>query len=292
MLQQTRVTTVIPYYRAFLERFPNIHALAAAPEQAVLAAWAGLGYYSRARNLQRGARAMAGGFPDTHDSIRATPGIGEYTAAAIASIAFGRAHAAVDGNVSRVVSRLTGETGITTARATRRRISETADALLDRTDPGSFNQAMMELGATLCLPRDPECLICPVAAHCSARESGQQNEIPRKADRPESLRCDCTLYLVTEGEALLLWKRPAEARRLGGFWDIPESTQLGEAVPGAVLGRFRHSITNTIYQFTVVSATISGNPAGFCWLDRAKLPELPLTTVARKVLRLQTDLRD
>jgi A/G-specific adenine glycosylase len=292
MLQQTRVATVIPYYRAFLDRFPDIATLAAAPEQDVLAAWAGLGYYSRAKNLRRAARAMAGTFPDTHESIRATAGIGDYTAAAIASIAFGEPHAAVDGNVIRVIARLTGETALTTEAATRRRIADTADTLLDRNDPGSFNQAMMELGATVCLPRDPQCLVCAVAAHCAARKSGLHNEIPRRPAPAESRRVSRTLYLVTDGEALLLWKRPPEARRLGGFWDIPESTQLGEAVPGPVLGRFRHSITNTRYELTVVAATISGKPAGFDWLDTRDLAEVPLTTVARKALRFRTNLRD
>jgi A/G-specific adenine glycosylase len=291
MLQQTRVATVIPYYTTFLERFPTIAALAAAPEQDVLSAWAGLGYYSRARNLQRAAREMDGAFPVGHKAVRATPGIGEYTAAAIASIAFGQPLAAVDGNVVRVIARLTGDLADVTVGTTRQRIARTAAELLDREDPGSFNQAMMELGATLCLPRDPRCLACPVASHCSARLTGRQNDIPRKPARPESLHCARTLYVVRDGEALLLWRRPTEARRLGGFWDIPESTQLKDAVPGPVLGSFRHSITNTAYEFTVVSASIGGVPAGFEWVRDTQVAALPLTTVARKALRLRPDLQ-
>jgi A/G-specific adenine glycosylase len=291
MLQQTRVATVIPYYNAFLKRFPTIAALAAAPDQEVLAAWAGLGYYSRARNLLRAARGLNGSFPRSYDSIRAMAGIGEYTAAAIASIAFGLPHAAIDGNVIRVVARLTGEREDTRAAATRERISSVANRLLDRADPGRFNEAMMELGATVCLPRQPQCLVCPVAAMCEAHRTGRQNEIPVKTPRGESKVCARTLYVVIRGEALLLWQRPPEALRLASFWDLPESTQLKRAVPGAVLGEFRHSITNTNYRFTVVSASVRNKPRTFAWVEQALVARLPLTTVARKALRCLEKLR-
>ena len=157
MLQQTRVAAVLPYYERFLNRFPTVEQLACAPEQDVLAHWAGLGYYSRARNLHRAAKeiAAAGMFPTGYAEIRALPGIGDYTAAAVASIAFQAPRAAVDGNVLRVLSRATAEPGDIGALPTRRKLEAVATLWLDRKRPGDFNQAMMELGATVCLPQAP-----------------------------------------------------------------------------------------------------------------------------------------
>src|SRR5690349_5158936 len=165
MLQQTRAQAVIPYYERFLTRFPSVPALAAAKEDEVLALWSGLGYYSRARNLLRAARqiAAAGSFPSDYDAIRALPGIGDYTAAAVASIAFGRPHAVLDGNVLRVVARMENDAADIRSSRTRERFREIAQSWLDPRDPGHFNQALMELGATVCLPRNPLCLVCPLA---------------------------------------------------------------------------------------------------------------------------------
>ena len=166
MLQQTRVEAVIPYYRRFLERFPSVEALAAAPENDVLAAWSGLGYYRRARNLHSAAKQIiAEGLPATHEVILSLPGVGPYTAAAIASIALDLPHAAVDGNVVRVISRLTNDASEIASPAARRRFAEEAARLLDPRRPGDFNQAMMELGATICVPRTPR------AAHARSRSS-------------------------------------------------------------------------------------------------------------------------
>src|SRR6266516_234894 len=152
MLQQTRVAAVIPYYERFLARFPDLATLAAAPEQELLAAWGGLGYYSRARNLQRAAQQMRGRFPSDYESIRALVGVGDYTAAAVASIAFGLPYAVVDGNVLRVLSRVTNDASDIGSLKTKKRMQALADTLLAQSDPGLYNQALMELGATVCLP--------------------------------------------------------------------------------------------------------------------------------------------
>src|SRR5271157_1728605 len=174
MLQQTRVAAVLPYYPRFLELFPDVRALARAPEQTLLAAWAGLGYYSRARNLQKAAKYIVelGEFPRTYSSLRELPGVGDYTGAAVASIAFGLPHAVMDGNVARVMSRLMAEAGDIKSDAVRRRLRALAEVLLDRRHPGEFNQALMELGATVCVPKRPLCESCPVRLYCEARKQG------------------------------------------------------------------------------------------------------------------------
>src|SRR5947209_4681805 len=182
MLQQTRVAAVIPFYERFLERFPNVNSLAAAPEQDLLASWAGLGYYYRARNLQKAAQQVmdAGGFPSTYEGIRQLPGIGDYTAASVASISFDLPHAVVDGNVLRVLSRvLDDDTNIASVTG-RKHFSLLAQQLLDRENAGAFNQAVMELGATICVPKNPQCLVCPVGELCRARQRGNQTNRPVK----------------------------------------------------------------------------------------------------------------
>ncbi len=169
MLQQTRVEAVIPYFKRFLAQFPHPAALAEAPEPVALAAWSGLGYYTRIRNLRRAAGEIAEGFPADYGRIRELPGVGPYTAAAVASIAFDLPFAVADGNVFRVLARLLGEAGDIGLQSTRNRLAGVAQTLLDLQRPGDFNQAMMELGATVCLPRAPQCLLCPVGADCLAR---------------------------------------------------------------------------------------------------------------------------
>ncbi len=288
MLQQTRVQTVIPYYEAFLDRFPAAADLAAAPETEVLRRWSGLGYYSRARNLQRAAQRIVddGGFPNEYAAILDLPGVGAYTAAAVASIAFRKAHAAIDGNVMRVVARLTGDTGDIGSPATRARLAEAAAALLDRRNPGGFNQGMMELGATLCLPRNPLCLLCPVADSCQARQSGTQSELPVKLKRGQPVRVASTLLAIERTGRFLLWRRAENARRLGGFWELPSPQELPEAKTGRQVGSFRHSITNHNYTFTVVTARVSRPGKAFEWLDRTQMERVPLSTTARKALAL------
>ncbi len=253
MLQQTRVATVIPYYERFLSVFPNPAALANAGEEQLLGAWAGLGYYSRVRNMQRAAQQMPEGvFPRTWDEIRELPGVGEYTAAAVGSIAFGLPHAAVDGNVLRVLSRVTNEAGDIGSAVVRERLRATAEELLDRERPGAFNQAMMELGATVCVPKDPACLLCPVAASCEARKLGRQNELPVKLRRMTIHRKTRRVFVVRRGASVLLWRRTNRAEKLAGFWELPEEEHFAGSVPrGKLAGVFRHAITNHQYVFEV-----------------------------------------
>jgi A/G-specific adenine glycosylase len=286
MLQQTRVAAVLPYYERFLARFPDVASLAGAGEDEVLAAWAGLGYYSRARNLHQAARriAAAGAFPSDYASLRALPGVGAYTAAAVASIAFGLPYAVVDGNVLRVLARLTGEPEDIGAAATRRRLEAVAQELLDRRRPGEFNQALMELGATVCQPRRPACTACPLERLCQARRRGLETELPRKRRPGAPTRILKTLLLIERGGRILLRKR--HAGRLAGFWELPEAGEL----PGARLvrqcGEFRHAITNHDYRLMVVEADLARAPDGFRWIPRAQLAGLALATTAKKALAL------
>jgi A/G-specific adenine glycosylase len=282
MLQQTRVATVLPYYKRFLARFPTVESLAEAPEEEVLKLWSGLGYYSRARNLQRAAKQMAGRFPDDHDAIRALAGVGEYTAGAVASIAFGLPYPAVDGNVLRVLSRVTNDAGDIGSPAVKKRLRLVADRLLDRRNPGQFNQAMMELGATLCLPKNPQCLLCPVSTLCEGRRAGQHNELPVKLRRTAQVRVERTLYIVERGEALLMWQR-------AGFWELPEPAHLPNAVHNRTLGEFRHSITNHNFRFFVVEAQIKKAPEGLHWI--ANRVEYLFSTSTRKALAVAKEAR-
>jgi A/G-specific adenine glycosylase len=272
MLQQTRVAAVIPYYERFLASFPNAKALARAPEAKVLAAWSGLGYYSRARNLQKAALQILdhGGFPKDHDSIRELAGIGDYTAAAIASIAFGLPYAAVDGNVRRVIVRLLNNNGAD--------LQIEADGLLDRGDPGRWNQAMMELGATVCLPRDPHCGECPLARQCGARRNGTQNELPAKRAKPTPERLTRTLLAIFRRGRILL----VPSLRVKGFWELPEPFE-GVQV-GKMLREFRHTITHRHYRFIVREATAEDVPKTSRWCGLERLGDMPLSTIARKAL--------
>jgi A/G-specific adenine glycosylase len=292
MLQQTRVEAVLPYYQRFLERFPTVEALAAAPEQDVLSAWSGLGYYSRVRNLHRAARqvAEAGRFPRTYDEILALPGVGEYTAAAIASIAFGLPHAVLDGNVLRVMARLHADFGDIGAQATRKRLRDQAQRDLPHQDAGDYNQALMELGATVCLPRDPRCLLCPLSESCRARAEGLQHQLPTKLRRAPMVAVETTLLVVTRhcaeisAKEVLLWQRHG-SHRMSGFWDLPEAHMLPGAALGATLRTFRHSIMNHAHRCQVMAAQVEEAPPGFRWIPRSQLPHLPLSTMTRKALR-------
>jgi A/G-specific adenine glycosylase len=210
MLQQTRVAAVVPYYEQFLERFPTVHALAEAATEDVLRSWSGLGYYGRARNLQRAAQqivAKHGGiFPRNEGEVLALPGIGVYTSAAILSIAFDQKRAVLDGNVARVVARLFAMRGDLRERARWQQLQRHADELLECKAPGDWNQAVMELGATICTPRAPQCLRCPVAEHCAARKHGLQCGIPEK--RKKRVAVNVTLaaavFVDAQGRTLLL----------------------------------------------------------------------------------------
>lgn len=273
MLQQTRVAAAIPYYERFLARFPNAEALAHSSEPEVLTAWSGLGYYSRARNLRRAAELIASArtFPNTYDAIRALPGVGDYTAAAVASIAFGLPHAAIDGNVRRVAARLSGDAKVDVRRF--------AGSLLDRKNPGRSNQALMELGATICLPREPLCAGCPVSALCEGHKQGTQDHLPIRKVKQEPARVRLTLLLIQNGGKLLLIK----SSRVRGFWDLPEP--FNGARLGVSLGTFRHSIMNTRYECEVREAAATRTPTGAVWRPEDALSGIPLSTTARKALR-------
>jgi A/G-specific adenine glycosylase len=288
MLQQTRAQAAVPYYERFLERFPSVQTLAAASEEEVLALWSGLGYYSRARNLRRAAQhvAEADGFPREYQAIRALPGVGDYTAAAIASIAFGLPRAVVDGNVMRVVARLQADSGDIASVRTRERFRSIAQAWLDRKQPGAFNQAFMELGATVCLPKNPLCPVCPLSTCCLARQQGIAAQLPVKLRKTDPVKIAAVLLLVRKGGRLLLRRTEAGARQMAGFWELPSPEQLPGARIGKTLGEFRHTITHHHYTFTVKTA--SGRPAGaeFGWFTAAQLADIPLSTMARKALRL------
>jgi A/G-specific adenine glycosylase len=272
MLQQTRVAAVIPYYERFLARFPDFRSLAAAEETEVLTMWAGLGYYSRARNLQKAAKQMTelGTFPHEHAAIRELAGIGDYTAGAVASIAFGLPHPAIDGNVRRVVMRLAGTADVS--------IEDEAAALVDKKDPGRHNQAMMELGAMICVPREPRCTECPVEKFCEARQAGLERELPPVKVKAKLVRKERTLIVLRRAGKLLLVPSP----RVPGFWDLPEpfeGTRLG-----ARLGVFRHAITTSQYIFEVRGAKGGRPPAGARWSDEKELYEIPLSTASKKAL--------
>jgi A/G-specific adenine glycosylase len=289
MLQQTRAQTVIPYYERFLQRFPHVNALAEAREQEVLTYWSGLGYYSRARNLQRAARAIAaaGQFPSDYDGIRELPGVGPYTAAAVASIAFNAPHAVVDGNVMRVIARLSNDGADIASSRTRVRFQQVADQWLDRRDPGQFNQAMMELGAILCPPRAPRCLLCPVAQFCEGRKAGHQHELPVKRGKAEPRHIQIQVAIIEREGAVLLRRRPDGASVMAGFWELPAPDDLPSWRPRETLGSFRHTITHHYYTVTVFRGTVSRVPPGFRW-RRNEFDRIPLTTVARKAIRLIT----
>ena len=288
MLQQTRAQAVIPYYERFLETFPTVASLAAATEDQVLARWAGLGYYSRARNLWRAARqiAEAGRFPNDYDAIRTLPGIGDYTAAAIASIAFGLPHAVIDGNVLRVVARVENDAADIAAPRTRSRFRDVAQSWLDPAHAGAFNQALMELGATVCVPRNPLCLVCPLTGCCRARQAGTAAQLPVKLRAVVPVQLERTLLLVRRGSRILLRQHAADARHMAGFWDLPSPDDLPGAQVGEALGTFRHTITHHHYTIAVRTATLRRGGGGHRWFEPDEFAEIPLSTTARKALRL------
>jgi len=288
MLQQTRVAAVVPYYARFLDRFPDVQALAGAPEPDLLAAWAGLGYYSRARNLQKAARNILeiGGFPRDRASLRQLPGVGDYTAAAVASIAFGLPHAVLDGNVARVLSRLAAERGDIKSGAVRKRLQAVAELLLDRKRPGEFNQAVMELGATVCVPKKPLCELCPVRLHCEARKQGLENQLPVRGTQPAADQREKKLLVIERAGKVLFWQRSADSSRLAKFWELPEQEQLPDADVTDYAGAFRHTIVNTTYFVEVCRATISSSPNGFRWLGKSSFEKVPISTTAKKALAI------
>ncbi len=279
MLQQTRVAAVLDHYVRFTRRFPTVKALAAARESSVLAAWSGLGYYHRARRLHQAAkmivRELDGKLPRTAEDWRELPGIGRYTAAAIASIAFHEPVAVVDGNVERVLGRIFGQS--TSGEVSWQR----AEVLLDRKHPGDFNQAMMELGATVCTPRAPACSRCPLHGWCLSRGAVEF------APKPARKRKELCFGLARKNGSVLLVQRAADASLMASMWELP-TINPAERDGQPVLATLRHSITDTDYKVTVVelSPECSADPdARGRWFRHQAWQRLPLTGLARKALR-------
>jgi A/G-specific adenine glycosylase len=284
MLQQTTVPHALPYFEVFTRRWPDVEALAAVPEEEVMAAWAGLGYYARARNLVACARKVAfelgGQFPDTEEGLRALPGIGRYTAAAIAAIAFGRRAVVVDSNVERVVARLFAlEAPLPGARATIYRL---ADGLTPATRAGDFAEAMMDLGSAICTPRSPDCGRCPLAATCLARAAGEPERFPVKAAKAPRPRREAVAYwLEHEGEVLLV-RRPAKGL-LGGMLALPEAPPAPADWREA--GAVDHVFTHFALTMRLLCAAAETRQDGLWWpverLGEAGLPTLFAKLAAR-----------
>ncbi len=291
MLQQTTVKTVIPYYERFLGRFPTVQALAEAPESEVLKFWAGLGYYRRARNLHAAAKVVVaergGRLPEDPDGWRSLPGIGRYTAAAIASIACGARAAVLDGNVIRVLSRLFAVRG--DPKRNEARLWTLAEELLPRrADPGDWNQAMMELGATICLPSSPLCEACPLKADCAARKLGLQEKLPQTAAEREPVQVRWTCLASRRDGRLLVERRTAGL--LSGHWGLPElkdggASKVADAVP---LGAVRHSITHHRLEVRVLKGRWRGAlPEGWSWVDEDEARSRLISSLWRKALALE-----
>ncbi|TVR82501.1 MAG: A/G-specific adenine glycosylase [Rhodospirillales bacterium] len=308
MLQQTKVATVTPYFGRFTARWPRVADLAAASLDEILVAWRGLGYYARARNLHASARAVAavGGFPDSEDGLRALPGIGAYTAAAIAAIAFDRPAVAVDGNVIRVISRLSALD--LAMPAGRDLVERHARALLPDRRPGDFAQALMDLGATVCTPRQPRCDACPWAQDCRANIAGTPERYPVKAPRAaRPVRHGVAFWITGPGDTVLLRRRPPSGL-LGGMMEVPSTPWRArpwphrEATAHAPLkAQWRRMSTPVIHVFThfrleltVVAARVAAAPAvpDGRWVGIDALAGEPLPTLMQKIAALALSAAD
>jgi len=298
MLQQTRVAVVVERHQAFLARFPTLVSLALASEEEVLAMWSGLGYYRRARMLHKAAQFLAshhnGNIPVPSEALRRLPGIGVYTAAAISSIAYGVVVAVVDGNVERVLCRLEGwEAGAGAGGATlKRKIDVLANQLVDPAHPGDFNQALMELGATVCLPRNPHCLVCPLAVDCATRGEHKTQPRPRMLSR-EVAHALSVRSGSQPGEAsreVLLERRPASFTVMPGLWELP--TLLDSSVPEQDLSMtVRHAIMQVNYYVRIRAVsehdikTLAALGGERRWVPLSVAATMALTGLARKVLK-------
>lgn len=284
MLQQTRVAAVLDYYRRFLAAAPTVEALAALEEDELMKLWQGLGYYSRARNLHKAAKQIVSDFgsrfPDNYANIRALPGVGDYTAAAISSIAFGLPTPAVDGNVLRVVSRICADEGDILSPATKKRYTQALEEIIPITSPGNFNQAMMELGATVCLPNGaPLCDKCPAKDFCRARLEGKTDRLPVKAPKKPRKMEERTVFLLFFEDKVALRRREKRGL-LAGLWEYPN-------VPGSELpGEWRlspesltktavgkHIFTHIEWHMTALTGELTSPelPEGWIWADRTGL---------------------
>lgn len=314
MLQQTQIATVIPYYERWMARFPDAAALADAPLDDVLKAWEGLGYYSRARNLRRAAQKIVaehgGVLPRDPEALRALPGIGPYTAGAIASIAFDQSVPVLDGNVIRVLSRLVDLQDDVTETATKKRLWELAASLVPAERPGDYNQALMELGQRVCVPAAPACHVCPAASLCLARARGTQLERPVRPPRGNTPHYDVVAGVIYRDDgAFLIARRPPEGL-LGGLWEFPGGKQEeGESLPEALqreigeelgidiaveapLGRIKHAYTHfriTLHAFE--ARHVAGEPQNIAvdahaWVTLGDLDAYAFAVTDRKIIEL------
>ena len=286
MLQQTRMEVVLPYFANFIARFPTIEALAAASEQDVMAAWSGLGYYRRARMLRDGARAVVerfgGRVPAGVAELQSLPGIGRYTAGAIASVAFNRRAPIVDGNVARVLARLFGSEDVPWTRA------EELVAACKR--PRNFNQGLMELGALICTPRKPSCLVCPVRGECATRG----DDLPRPKEKKPPHALNIPLYLITDRRGRVLMRRES-GPLMNAMYHLPHgTTSLLSGQPLDVdahdlLGSFKHTVTTRRIEFALYRANVRGRmrrSAEYVWLDPQSLGKVPHPSYVRKAFRI------
>jgi A/G-specific adenine glycosylase len=321
MLQQTRVAAAIPYYERFLERFPDIQTLAAAPQEEVLRLWSGLGYYSRARNLQKAAQHIVakygGQFPRDRGQVLDLPGIGTYTAAAILSIGFGEKYAVLDGNVARVLARLDAIRGDLRAPQRWQKLQANADGLLDPKSPGDWNQAMMELGATLCTPKSPQCLLCPVMQFCEGRKLGIAESLPEKRKKRATVEVTLAVAVFTDAKGSTFLLPPPSAAKerasadhvptlVSRMWHFPAVSVAGDPAPElrsylrkllrgtgsekllvVPAGRLRHAVTYrdiTLLPFRVEVKKLP-HIAGAKKVPLADVSGLPVSNLTRKVAR-------
>ncbi|MCI0620972.1 MAG: A/G-specific adenine glycosylase [Acidobacteria bacterium] len=319
MLQQTQVQTVIPYYLRFLEHFPTIAVLARAETDQLLRVWAGLGYYSRARNLHKAARVIVerfgGKFPENYADVLALPGVGRYTAAAIVSIAFGQPYAVLDGNVSRVLARLLRISGDPKSSAVQSRLWTAAQQLLPAARPGDFNQALMELGATVCSPRQPQCSLCPWKQKCLARKDGLQESLPEKARRGPVRRSLQAAAVIRHQGRFLIVQRSGQ-RLLKGFWEFPSAELRQKGSVSARLARFaaetyglavaaleplmtiRHAITTRRIELQVFQAKLAGgagakmNGKDCRWVRLKEMDYYPFASASRKIVEKLKGIAD
>ena len=312
MLQQTRVDQVVPYFNRFMERFPNVRTLADAPLEDVLKMWEGLGYYARARNLHRAAKTVSndwnGQLPKSYEQLLRLPGIGPYTAAAIGSLAFNLDLAVLDGNVARVLSRLLAYTRDIRSSAAKKELQQFADDLLVKGDAGNFNEAMMELGATVCLPKNPQCGNCPLSTVCLGHQSGQPTDYPVKAPRKKipHLVVGAAIVVNRKGQVLVAQRR--EKDMLGGLWEFPGGKQeSGETIQQCIarelkeelgirveVGKRLVTVRHAYSHFTMdlhahFAKTKSGRPRpiecqNFQWLDISSLRKRPYSKADLKII--------
>ncbi|MGB3626080.1 MAG: A/G-specific adenine glycosylase [Henriciella sp.] len=293
MLQQTTVPHATRYYLDFTARWPTIDALAAAEDETVMAAWAGLGYYARARNLLKCARAVSelGEWPSTEEGLRDLPGIGAYTAGAVAALAFGRRAAAIDGNVDRVFARLMAAKG--DWKSEKIEIAKQVRVLVPEDRPAEFAEALMDLGATICTPKSPNCLLCPVRGWCTAQAEGNPQRYPIKPVRKAKPVRYGEVYIVSRGGEVLTERRP-DRGLLGGMRGLPTSewTETGPAdrlqwvpVAAETLGQVRHVFTHFELRLDVVCGDVVSPPPGYDWTARSDAADA-LPSVFKKALKL------